>query len=92
MNDTVELIADKQHELAMALYNARYDNALYSQATGGKSNGYANALIDEALALCGSPYYRVSRRNWGPEAVGFLSQVGGGENEHSNSSECGNQG
>jgi hypothetical protein len=72
MNKTVEWMADAQHSLAMSLYNRYYDNCLYQRATTGRSPKYANALIDEALALCGSPYYKVSRRNWRAEAIDFL--------------------
>lgn len=54
-------------------YNGRYDNHVYSKATQGRGNAYANALIDEALALCGSPFYKLSNRNWGKDAQAFLS-------------------
>lgn len=72
MNKTVQWMADRQHDLATALYNRYYDNYLYQRATVGRSLKYAGALMDEALALCGSPYYKVSRRNWCPKAVDFL--------------------
>ena len=34
----------------------------------------ANALIDEALALCGHPHFKVTRRVWGKDAQKFLEQ------------------
>lgn len=46
----------------------------YRVATKGKSNAYANALIDEALALCGDPHYAVGYRKWGAEARAFLAK------------------
>ena len=55
-------------------YHAAYDNDTYIKATKGKSVAYANALIDESLALCGDPYYKVSRRHWGKDAIAHLSR------------------
>lgn len=72
MNKTIQWMAVKQQELAMMLYNRYYDNHLYQRATAGKSSKYANALMNDAMALCGSPYYKVSRRNWNSKAVDFL--------------------
>lgn len=66
--------AEKQNEISLARYNARFDNRLYSAATAGKSNTYANALIDEALAICGNPYYKISRRAWSAKAREFLAK------------------
>ena len=61
-----------QVELAMRSYNLHYDNLLFQSATHDKTSKYANALIDEALALCGHPYYGISHRNWGYYASAFL--------------------
>ena len=58
---------------AMAMYYARYNNTSYLTATAGKSVAYANALIDESLALCGHPCYKVSHRKWGKAALAHLA-------------------
>ena len=61
-------------DLAMAMYYARYDSTSYLAATTGKSVAYANALIDESLALCGHPMYKVSiNRKWGKNALAHLA-------------------
>lgn len=65
-------LGDKSFWKAQAKYNNRFDNVPYAKAIHGKSNRYANALIDDALALCGSPYYALSKRNWGADAIEFL--------------------
>ena len=67
-----ERLARLQIRVAMKRYHSRYNNELYRQATEGKSVEYANALIDEALALCGHPYYRLSRRRWAAPARAYL--------------------
>jgi len=55
-------------------YHAKYDNIAYRKATSGKSVKYANALIDEAMAVCGHPSFRVTWRSWGVEAEAFLER------------------
>ena len=67
-------LAKNQDSLAMAKYNNNYNNHLYQIATQGKSSTYANALIDEAMAICGSPYYRLSFRQWSKAALSFLAE------------------
>lgn len=62
---------------AMKMYHAHYNNDLYREATRlsdgtEKAVGYCNALIDEALALCGHPYYKRSDRRWCSQAIDFL--------------------
>jgi predicted urease superfamily metal-dependent hydrolase len=69
-----EHAARLQMRAAMRRYHLRYDNELYRKATAGKSVAYANALIDEALAICGHPHYRLSRRRWAVPARVFLLQ------------------
>jgi hypothetical protein len=64
---------DRLSSIAMKRYNARYDNHVFSMATDGKTSWYANALIDEALALCGDPYYSPSKRRYCKEAQAFLA-------------------
>jgi len=65
-------LAKLQEARAMNKYNQLYDNALYAQAVNGKSNQYANQLINNALALCGHPHYRMSDRKWSQDAFRFL--------------------
>ena len=57
---------------AMKRDHSRFDNVAYHRATYRKGNPYANALIDDALALCGHPHYKLSFRNWGMPAIEFL--------------------
>ena len=59
---------------AMDKYNRCYHNPSYMAATHGKSVQYANALTDEALALCGHPRYKLSHRRWSDEALAHLAQ------------------
>jgi hypothetical protein len=70
-------IAEAQTRKAMTRYHAYYDNDAFRHATHGKTSVYANALIDEAMAICGHPYYRLSHRHWAGEAQEFLSKFGG---------------
>ena len=67
-----ERYADAQSRMAMQRYHSRFDNERYCTAVDGKSVQYANALTDEALAICGHPYYRLSRRHWSAAARAFL--------------------
>ena len=67
-----EEIARGQIRIALARYHALYVNDAYKLAVAGKSVEYANALIDEALAICGHPHYRLSRRHWAEPAQTFL--------------------
>jgi len=60
-------------DLAFARYNGLYDNNLYTRATTGRTVVYSNALIDQALAICGHPHYKVSFRRWGKDALAFLA-------------------
>ncbi len=72
-----ERIAYTQSQAAMLRYYGRFDNERYRTAVEGKSVRYANALTDEALAICGHPYYKLSRRHWAQEARAFLEHFGG---------------
>ena len=71
-----EEISQTQAQQAMQRYHARYNNGAFTRATQGKTSAYANALIDEALAICGHPWYGLSHRHWSAEAVDFLSKFG----------------
>lgn len=74
MSKNTYTLAAKPQKAAMERYHAGYDNRLYSKAIEGKSVSYANALTNEALALCGSPYYNVTRRRWSQAALDFLKE------------------
>lgn len=74
MTNNRAYLGDYQFQEAQALYNGHFDNHLFTKATNGKSSKYANALIDEALAICGSPYHKLSFRRWGKEAMAFLER------------------
>jgi len=53
-----------QQELkALQLYNERYDNDVYTAAVDGQSAEYANELLDDAYALCGSPWFMPATRD-----------------------------
>lgn len=69
-------LAQKQEDTALALYNENFDNGLFSRAIVDKDSRYANSLINEALAICGSPYCKLSGRRWGKDAREFLKSFG----------------
>ena len=71
-NNTAKLAAGMARR-AITRYNNRFDPAAYNAATKGRSTRWANALISEALAICGHPHYRLSRRRWGKAALAFLA-------------------
>ena len=50
-----------------------YKDRIYLAATNGKRQRYCNRLIDDALAICGSPNYELSKTNYGQEALDFLN-------------------
>ena len=66
------IIASGQIIAAYRTYNEHFDPELYTAAVRGRTVEYGNALIDEAMALCGHPQYKLSDRIWPPEARTFL--------------------
>jgi len=70
--------AFSQVEKANCHYHQHYNNARFVGATYHRTTEYANALIDEALAICGHPHHRLSRRRWSAEAVAFLAAFADG--------------
>lgn len=72
-NKTQHHLARRQDIAAMRLYNARFDNRVYTRATINRNATYSNALIDDAMAICGHPSFALSWRHWSPEAIAFLS-------------------
>ena len=71
----IQLRIDQASTTASNHYHYRQHQArhAYAKATKGKSVGYCNALIDEAMAICGSPYYGVTHRKWSSHALEFLA-------------------
>ncbi len=65
-------LAAEQSQLAMTWYHSHFDPAVYCAAVHKRSVAYANALLDEAMAMCGSPFYKLSWRHWSPAAMAFL--------------------
>ena len=74
--DVLEVTARRgnMYRRAMNRYHKFYDNETYKAATEGKSSEYGNALIDEAMALCGAPDYKVSNREWDEKAMAHLAK------------------
>lgn len=63
----------KESTAATDMYNACYNNLLYSAAINGKTANYGVALQDDALAICGDPWRQMSRRDYCKEAKEFLN-------------------
>ncbi len=68
---------DKRHQAAVKRYQQCYNNALYQRATAGKRTQRrivrANKMLDEAMAMCGSPYYKVTYTKWTDAEIDFLA-------------------
>lgn len=73
MNQLLTL-AHEKHQQSMRQYHARIGIArhLYDKATAGTSMKYNLLPLDDAMALCGSPHYRVSNRRYSKQALAFL--------------------
>ncbi len=66
--------ADSQFFVALGKYNARYNNATYLHATKGSSSKRVGKLIAAAMALCGSPYHKLSAGSmWTGGELAFLT-------------------
>ncbi len=66
--------ASNASKLASEKYNDRFNNVLYAEATKTMTSKYANQLIDDAMALCGDPFFSLTRIRWGAKAKAFLAQ------------------
>ena len=66
-------LGEAQTTVASNRYHYSYNNKAYTLATQGKSISYCNGLIDDAMALCGHPLYRLSYRRYSQAAIAFLS-------------------
>lgn len=71
LDDVLEVVAGK-HEQAKAFFESRKDLTTWTKATRGRGKSYKQALEQAALALCGSPYYALTRQRWSREAQTFL--------------------
>jgi hypothetical protein len=65
---------DRMMITASVRYNCRFNPDLFNRACRGKTSARTNRLIDEAMALCGSPYYKVTHTNWAEAELAFLAQ------------------
>ncbi len=74
LQNTIYKAKEELSALAVLRYGKKFNNDLYSQAKAGKATTYANALIDEALAFCGHPWYKFSNRRWSIAALIFLAE------------------
>lgn len=63
---------DRQSYAATTTYQKHYDSALFNAVTAGKTSRYGNALIDDALAICGDPWFQMSNRRYSQKAEDFL--------------------
>ena len=71
-----QTIQDRIDELVAptyARYSQRYDNVVYLRATAGKPSDLCNQLLNDAMCLCGSPYYAYSHQEWDADASAFLT-------------------
>ncbi len=65
-------VVGKRQMRAHAAYGRWYDNALYCAARTGDV-GQNNLLLDEAMALCGHPMYRIRDRERTTAEYQFLA-------------------
>lgn len=72
--NTIERLAKSQVHAASVVYSRCYNNDLYHRAIKGRSVAFVNTLIDHALALCGDPHHKITRRRWSAAALEFLAQ------------------
>ena len=73
LSPAIEKAADRRHDDATTIYQERFGVIAYIAAGHGKSNAQQNRLLDQAIALCGSPYYRLDRTcTWTAEEIEFL--------------------
>jgi len=66
-----------QERVALDKYHKAFDNVLYVQATKDDVSPYkrrSNQLIDEALAISGSPSFKVTLIEWNSDEVAFLEK------------------
>lgn len=74
LQDIIYKAKEEQAALAVLRYDEKYNNGLYVKAITGRPTRYANALIDEAMAFCGHPWYSFSNRMWSIKALLFLAE------------------
>lgn len=73
----------KLHSDATQRYNERFRNDLYLAATEGRDSDYCIALMDSAMALCGSPIHTFDNSRWDNDGLAktFLSCFLGANSE-----------
>jgi len=71
--DSIKARHRQMSDGAMTHYHDHFNNETYLAATEGKGVKYANALIDECMALCGHPRFNLSNRRWSGEALDHLA-------------------
>lgn len=66
-------LASAQNDRANARYHRHFDNKVYLAATIHGNSDRANLLIDEAMAICGSPYHAIHQdEHWNEAELAFL--------------------
>ena len=64
-------LASNMANEAYVKYCRCYDEKAFAKATKNENSEYASELENCALALCGSPYFKISY-NWSAAAMAFL--------------------
>jgi hypothetical protein len=72
MNEAAKAEVNTTDLAAMRKYNERYNDDLFKRATKGKSSKYANMLLDDSIALVGSPFFQLTNFRYCDEACEFL--------------------
>lgn len=65
-------LARRLHLQAFRRYDRAYNNELYLQATRHLDVQTCSLLVDDALALCGSPFHPISFTRWDDDQQRFL--------------------
>ena len=78
MDKELREITEPGHDCAQAHYALALD-AQYHRAVGRMSKSSVTALRHYALAVLGSPYLRVTNRNWSDEVVAWLATLERGD-------------
>ncbi len=71
-DDTLWKLAYDGHERAVSRYQRLFSQDAFNAAVGNNNPGMAIALSDDALALCGCPYRKISAREWREIDLAFL--------------------
>lgn len=83
--EKVQQYLDKQWKKAQERYNRLHNPLLYGWASLDRYGKevlpayWLSKLVDDALAICGSPYHSMSRQRWGDSAWKYLAEFTGEE-------------